>query len=308
MATVADRIRGTGCPYCAEEQRKVSKRKTYVKKNGSFADKYPKLLEDWFYEKNNTLNIFPDKIPSHYSEVVWWKCHVCGYVWTATPDNRANGRGCSQCDKENHSQIMRDVLLARYRSLLQKNPEVAAFWSIGNNSGKTADDVTAKCDYKARWKCPKCGHQWIKRVNKMVLYPCCPKCRYSLNEKKKPIIQFDLELNEIARYDSPNEASSATQIARQYILATARHESKSTHGFVFRYEDDNTNINEFKPTRQPTPRTVLQYTKDGEFVKEWSSITKAQNAYSIAKGKITGVCKGQRKTAGGYIWRYKESR
>lgn len=308
VATVADRIRGTGCPYCAEEQRKVSKCKTYVKKNGSFADKYPKLLEDWFYEKNDTLNIFPDKIPSHYSEVVWWKCHVCGYVWTATPDNRANGRGCSQCDKENHSQIMRDVLLARYGSLLQKNPEVAAFWSIGNNSGKTADDVTAKCDYKARWKCPKCGHQWIKRVNKMVLYPCCPKCRYSLNEKKKPIIQFDLELNEIARYDSPNEASSATKIARQYILATARHESKSTHGFVFRYEDDNTNINEFKPTRQPTPRTVLQYTKDGEFVKEWSSITKAQNAYSIAKGKITGVCKGQRKTAGGYIWRYKESR
>ena len=34
-------------------------------------------------------------------------------------------------------------------------------------------------------KCPKCGHQWIKRVNKMVLYPCCPKCKYSLNEKKK---------------------------------------------------------------------------------------------------------------------------
>lgn len=305
VATIAGRVAGTGCPYCADEQRKITKRKTYVKMNGSFAEKHPELLKDWFYEKNDSLNIFPDKIPSHYSEVVWWKCHVCGYVWIATPDNRVNGRGCSNCDKENHSQIMREVLLARYGSLLQNNPKVAAFWNDGNNSGKTADDVTSMCDYKASWKCPKCGHQWIKRVNKMVLYPCCPKCRYSLNEEKKPIIQFDLELNEIARYDSPKEASAATKIARQYILATARHESKSTHGFVFRYEDDNTDINEFKPTRQPIPKAVLQYTKDGEFVKEWSSITKAQKACSIANGKITDVCKGLRKTAGGYIWKYK---
>lgn len=33
-ATVAGRVSGTGCPYCADEQRKVSKRKTYVRKNG----------------------------------------------------------------------------------------------------------------------------------------------------------------------------------------------------------------------------------------------------------------------------------
>ena len=38
-ATVASRVSGTGCPYCAEEQRKVTKRKTYVKMNGSFAEK-----------------------------------------------------------------------------------------------------------------------------------------------------------------------------------------------------------------------------------------------------------------------------
>ena len=265
-------------------------------------------MKDWFYEKNDALNIFPDKIPSHYSGVVWWKCHVCGYVWTATPDNRANGKGCAQCDRENHSQIMRKVLLKKNGSLALNNPEVAAFWDIGKNSGKTADDVTSKCDYKANWKCPKCGHQWNKRVNKMVLYPCCPNCKYSLNEEKRPIVQFDLELNEIAKYDSPKEAAIATGIGRQYILATARHESKSTHGFVFRYEDDVTDIKEFKPTHQPTPKSVLQYTKDGKFVKEWPCIRAAEIECSIANGKISAVCKGQRKVAGGYIWKYKESK
>lgn len=307
-ATVASRVSGTGCPYCAEEQRKVTKRKTYVKMNGSFAEKKTELLKDWFYEKNDALNIFPDKIPSHYSGVVWWKCHVCGYVWTATPDNRANGKGCAQCDRENHSQIMRKVLLKKNGSLALNNPEVAAFWDIGKNSGKIADDVTSKCDYKANWKCPKCGYQWNKRVNKMVLYPCCPNCKYSLNEEKRPIVQFDLELNEIAKYDSPKEAAIATGIGRQYILATARHESKSTHGFVFRYEDDVTDIKEFKPTHQPTPKSVLQYTKDGKFVKEWPCIRAAEIECSIANGKISAVCKGQRKVAGGYIWKYKESK
>lgn len=305
VATVAGRVAGTGCPYCADEKRKVTKRKTYVKKNGSFAENYPELLKDWFYEKNDALNILPNKIPSHYSEVVWWKCHICGYVWTATPDNRANGRGCPHCGKENHSQIMREVLLARYGSLLQNNPDVAAFWDYDNNS-KTPDCITSKCHERIAWKCPMCNYQWAKRVYKMTQYPCCPRCKYSLNEEKKPIIQFDLELNEIARYNSPKEAAIATGIGRQYILTTARHDSKSTHGFVFRYVDDDTDIEKFKPSHQPTPKVVLQYTKEGKLVKEWPCIRTAEIECSITKGKISAVCKGQRKTAGGYIWKYKE--
>ena len=51
-------------------------------------------------------------------------------------------------------------------------------------------------------------------------------------------------------------------------------------------------------------KAVLQYSLDGDFIQEWD------NAYAAGrKLKISGigeVCKGKQKSAGGYIWKYKE--
>ena len=51
-------------------------------------------------------------------------------------------------------------------------------------------------------------------------------------------------------------------------------------------------------------KAVLQYSLEGEFIQEWN------NAYSAGrKLKISGigeVCKGKQKSAGGYIWKYKD--
>lgn len=53
-------------------------------------------------------------------------------------------------------------------------------------------------------------------------------------------------------------------------------------------------------------KAVLQYGVDGKFIKEWPSATDASHGLglSIIAG-IGMVCKGKRKTAGGFIWRYK---
>ena len=54
-------------------------------------------------------------------------------------------------------------------------------------------------------------------------------------------------------------------------------------------------------------KAVLQYSIDGRFIKEWPSATDA--SLGLGKKIIAGigmVCKGKRKTAGGFIWKYKE--
>ena len=54
-------------------------------------------------------------------------------------------------------------------------------------------------------------------------------------------------------------------------------------------------------------KAVLQYSIDGRFLKEWPSATDA--SLGLGKKIIAGigmVCKGKRKTAGGFIWKYKE--
>lgn len=54
-------------------------------------------------------------------------------------------------------------------------------------------------------------------------------------------------------------------------------------------------------------RPVLQYDKDGNFIREWGTITEAGTTLNINYGNIYSVCQGQRKTAGGYMWKYKRT-
>lgn len=49
---------------------------------------------------------------------------------------------------------------------------------------------------------------------------------------------------------------------------------------------------------------VLQFTKTGEFIKEWLSATEAANALEGERTSIVFCLKGRTKTALGYKWRY----
>lgn len=54
-------------------------------------------------------------------------------------------------------------------------------------------------------------------------------------------------------------------------------------------------------------KAVCQYTKGGDFVREWESASEAERETQIDGASITEVCRKNtcRKTAGGFIWRYK---
>lgn len=49
---------------------------------------------------------------------------------------------------------------------------------------------------------------------------------------------------------------------------------------------------------------ISQYTLDGQFVQNWHGINKASRELKINHANIISCCKGKRKSAGGYIWRY----
>ena len=49
---------------------------------------------------------------------------------------------------------------------------------------------------------------------------------------------------------------------------------------------------------------ILQFTKDGEFIKEWPSLSEAHRQLGIAYQNICKCLKGRRNHAGGFVWRY----
>lgn len=56
----------------------------------------------------------------------------------------------------------------------------------------------------------------------------------------------------------------------------------------------------------PRARTVLQFDKDGHFVKEWNCIKNAADYYNINRTCIEKCLHKKQLTAKGFQWRYKE--
>lgn len=52
-------------------------------------------------------------------------------------------------------------------------------------------------------------------------------------------------------------------------------------------------------------KPVLQYSKSGEFVCEFISAIEAQRKTGIFQTNISENCRGKRKSAGGFIWKFK---
>ena len=64
------------------------------------------------------------------------------------------------------------------------------------------------------------------------------------------------------------------------------------------YSDRKNGIN----TKQN--RAIFQYDLNNKLIKEYSSIKDASIELSIDAGNICDTCKGNRNSAGGYIWKY----
>ena len=66
-------------------------------------------------------------------------------------------------------------------------------------------------------------------------------------------------------------------------------------------EESKQKMSENRPSKP-----VLQYSKDEELIAEYSSIHEAERQTGCKNQNICNCCKGERKSTGGYIWKYKE--
>lgn len=60
-------------------------------------------------------------------------------------------------------------------------------------------------------------------------------------------------------------------------------------------------------TLRATRKSIFQYDLEGNFIREWKSITKASEELKINKGNIGSCLKGRYKSAGGFKWKLKQN-
>lgn len=52
-------------------------------------------------------------------------------------------------------------------------------------------------------------------------------------------------------------------------------------------------------------KAILQFTLDGELIKEWESGGEIHTKLGLSRGNLSKCCNGKSKTVGGYVWRFK---
>ena len=58
--------------------------------------------------------------------------------------------------------------------------------------------------------------------------------------------------------------------------------------------------------RHSRGKTIIQYDSKGKILREWKNLATIEEQLNYNKSNICNVCKGIRKTAYGFIWKYKE--
>lgn len=172
-------------------------------KENSLAAKYPDLVTDWDYAKNQ---INPSMIPAASNKKVFWKC-VNGHEWSAQINSRIRGSGCPICAGKK--------VLPGYNDLATLNPKLAKEWHPSKNFPLLPSDVTLRSGKRVWWICEN-GHEWNTTIHTRTRGCGCPICgekaRHELRKdtllKKKGSLQ---EVNpELAKEWHPTKNGDLT--------------------------------------------------------------------------------------------------
>ena len=79
-----------------------------------------KLMSEWDWSKNESLEYTPSQITIGSSKKVWWKCSN-GHKWQAPIKDRNNGHGCPYCSNRK--------VLKGYNDLKTVNPSLSKEWN-----------------------------------------------------------------------------------------------------------------------------------------------------------------------------------
>lgn len=117
---------------------------------------------------------------------------------------------------------------------------------------------------------------------------------------QKNIYQYNSTGELINTFKSLEEASNTLKIPKSSISHACLLDIKTCKGYYWTY---NATFNRFLDNRK---KAIFQYDINGNFIQEFESISTASQSTDTNKSSIAKCCRGERKTAGGFIWRNKK--
>jgi hypothetical protein len=120
------------------------------------------------------------------------------------------------------------------------------------------------------------------------------------------VLQFSKNGELLSEYASIGIAANKFNISTKIINDCCNKNRKSAGGYIWRYKDlyDPNEIIIYDAQINPTPKTVVQFDKSGNFISQYQHAYEAELMTGVRQNSICNCCIGKVKSAGGYIWKY----
>lgn len=120
-------------------------------------------------------------------------------------------------------------------------------------------------------------------------------------DNKQDALNYEAFL--IAMLDSVNNGYNTSSFNNSNYKRTEEHRKKISESLTGRTlsEEMKNKIRENTPSKP-----VIQFSKTGEFIAEYSSSRDAEHHTGCNQSNIIKCCKGKIKSTGGFIWRYED--
>jgi len=154
-ATVSDRSKGKGCPYCSGRE---------VCQHNTLARKAPQVAQLWNAKKNSPLS--PDQVTVSSGIRAHWKCSDCLHEWQAPVVLKAcNNSGCPKCAKVN-GNMRADSTRQKQPTFAEAKHALLEQWNFDRNIANRhfPGDITLGSNKLIWWQCHACPkgkeHSW----------------------------------------------------------------------------------------------------------------------------------------------------
>ena len=119
-------------------------------------------------------------------------------------------------------------------------------------------------------------------------------------EIQKSIHQYDVSTGMLVnKYSSLSVAGAKFNLTKQDLSKVCLSANKVSNGYVWTYS--STFPKHINDNRR---KVVQQFSLEGKFVNEFKSVSEASKLTGCNKTSIAKVCRGERKSCGGYLWKY----
>nr|BFF36953.1 hypothetical protein BACT7_18150 [Tenacibaculum mesophilum] len=107
----------------------------------------------------------------------------------------------------------------------------------------------------------------------------------------------------LTKYTSLQEASNSVNSSKQQISRACINKTKfKNHYWSYKLQVP------FQPKKDNRFKKVIQYSiASGRIINTFKSVAEASRINHVNKNSIAKCCRGERKQAGGYAWKYKQN-